>query len=67
MLIGQGLSIFFIHGNRDFLLGSEFEKNTGLRIIDDMTVIKDSGISLMIAHGDSFCTEILNIKTLKKS
>ena len=54
---GQGLSIFFIHGNRDFLLGSQFEKNTGLRIVDDMTVIKDSGISLMIAHGDSFCID----------
>ena len=64
---GQGLSIFFIHGNRDFLLGSQFEKNTGLRIIDDMTVIKDSGISLMIAHGDSFCIDDVEYQDLKKS
>ena len=65
--IGQGLSIYFIHGNRDFLLGSKFEKNTGLRIINDMTVIKDSGISLMIAHGDSFCTDDIEYQALKKS
>ena len=64
---GQGLSIFFIHGNRDFLLGSQFEKNTGLRIVDDMTVIKDSGISLMIAHGDSFCIDDVEYQDLKKS
>ena len=42
----QGLSIYFIHGNRDFLLGPQFEKNTGLRIINDMTVIEDSGCLL---------------------
>ena len=32
-----------------------------------MTVIKDSGISLMIAHGDSFCTDDIEYQALKKS
>ena len=38
---------------------------TGLRIINDMTVIKDSGISLMIAHGDIFCTDDIEYQALK--
>ncbi len=63
----QGLSIYLLHGNRDFLLGSQFEKNTGLKIINDMTIIKDSGISLMIAHGDSFCTDDTEYQALKES
>ena len=64
---GQGLNIYLIHGNRDFLLGSQFENNTGLRIIDDMTIVKDSDISLMIAHGDSFCIDDVEYQALKKS
>ena len=64
---GQGLNIYLIHGNRDFLLGSQFENNTGLRIIDDMTIVKDSDISLMISHGDSFCIDDVEYQALKKS
>ena len=32
-----------MHGNRDFLIGSEFEKKTGAVLLDDPTVIEISG------------------------
>ena len=31
----QGLKIYFIHGNRDFLLGSRFERESNIKILDD--------------------------------
>ena len=62
----SGLDIFFVHGNRDFLIGSEFEKNTGVKIIEDMTLIEIGNKSVMVAHGDSFCTDDVEYQEMKK-
>ena len=62
----SGLDIFFVHGNRDFLIGSEFEKNTEVKIIEDMTLIEIGNKSVMVAHGDSFCTDDVEYQEMKK-
>ena len=62
----SGLDIFFVHGNRDFLIGSEFEKNTGVKIIEDMTLIEIGNKSVMVAHGDSFCTDDVEYQEMEK-
>ena len=62
----SGLDIFFVHGNRDFLIGSKFEKNTGVKIIEDMTLIEIGNKSVMVAHGDSFCTDDVEYQEMKK-
>ena len=63
----NGLNIFLIHGNRDFLLGSKFEEMTGIQIIDDMTVIEDEFCKIMVSHGDVFCTDDIEYQNLKKT
>lgn len=52
-----GLPIYFIHGNRDFLIGKKFAKQTGVTILKDPSIIEIYGKKWMISHGDYLCTE----------
>ena len=63
----NGLGIFLMHGNRDFLLGSKFEEMTGAKIINDMTIIEDEFCKIMVSHGDVFCTDDIEYQKLKKT
>jgi len=53
----SGTDIFFIAGNRDFLIGKDFAARTGVTLLEDMTVLELTGQRVMIAHGDRFCTD----------
>ena len=46
----NGLKIYFIHGNRDFLIGSDFESETGIRILEDQYTFNLKDKKIMIAH-----------------
>lgn len=43
-----------MHGNRDFLFGERFERETGVRLIDDPHVLADG---IVLAHGDALCID----------
>mgnify|MGYP001208570986 CR=1 FL=1 len=56
-LSDKNISIFFIHGNRDFLIGESFAEVTGCQILHDPHVIDLFGKKVLISHGDIFCTD----------
>ncbi|HEX4857571.1 MAG TPA: UDP-2,3-diacylglucosamine diphosphatase [Usitatibacteraceae bacterium] len=56
-LSGSGARIFFMHGNRDFLLGPRFAKEAGLDILEDPTVVELAGERTLLLHGDTLCTD----------
>lgn len=51
-----GVDIAIMHGNRDFLLGGDFARRAGARLIDDPCVIDLYGRRALLLHGDSLCT-----------
>lgn len=53
----SGTAVYFIAGNRDFLLGQDFATRTGMTILQDKTVLEIADQRVMIAHGDQFCTD----------
>jgi len=53
----SGVELFFIHGNRDFLIGEDFEKQTRCKILPDPSVISLGGTRVLLSHGDAFCTD----------
>ena len=55
-LTQNGLPVFFLPGNRDFLIGKEFAKRAGITLIVDPTVITLYGEKILLLHGDSLCT-----------
>ena len=52
-LSGAGTRVYFMHGNRDFLVGSRFAEATGATLLPDPSVV--DGVLLM--HGDTLCTD----------
>lgn len=52
----QGVPLYFIHGNRDFLLGRQFAKRAGMTLLGDPCVIELYGERVLLSHGDLLCT-----------
>lgn len=53
----SGTRIFFMHGNRDFLIGERFAREAGLTILPDPTLIELYGKQVLLMHGDTLCTD----------
>lgn len=56
-LADKGLSCYFLHGNRDFLLGEDYAKSAGLRLLPEEHVADLYGEKVLLMHGDSLCTD----------
>jgi len=55
-LSGFGTNIYYIHGNRDFLLGERFAKKSAMTLLPEVDLIDLYGQSVVIMHGDTLCT-----------
>ncbi|WP_296447308.1 UDP-2,3-diacylglucosamine diphosphatase [Rhodoferax sp. UBA5149] len=51
----QRLDIFFMHGNRDFLLGPAFAQASGMTLLGDPSVLDFGGQRWLLSHGDALC------------
>jgi len=51
-----GVPLFFLRGNRDFLLGEAYARRAGMRILPDPAVIVLDGRPVLLMHGDLLCT-----------
>lgn len=62
----RGIPIYLMHGNRDFLIGKNFLKDTGCRLLTDPTrkLIYDMPVLLM--HGDTLCINDLKYQIARK-
>jgi len=52
-----GVPIYFMHGNRDFLLGASYAERSGMRLLADPTIIDLHGERTLLMHGDTLCTD----------
>jgi UDP-2,3-diacylglucosamine hydrolase len=53
----HGTELYFMHGNRDFLVGAGFCEATGARLLEDPTVVQLEGEPTLLMHGDTLCTD----------
>jgi len=58
-LTQTGTKVFYIHGNRDFLIGKKFSQESGVIILDEYSVIDLYGTPTLLTHGDLLCTDDL--------
>ena len=49
--------LFFMHGNRDFLVGADFAARCGMTLVADPTVLLLHGERWLLSHGDALCLE----------
>ena len=50
-------SVYFLHGNRDFLVGTSFFVRTGVTGLADPTVLIFGTQRLLLSHGDLLCLD----------
>lgn len=55
-VVKSGVPVYFIHGNRDFLIGKRFCRESGIQILPDEAVITLYNQPALIMHGDTLCT-----------
>lgn len=56
-LTAAGVPVRVMRGNRDFLLGAEFEAHSGVTLLPDPTSISVDGQPVLLLHGDTLCID----------
>ncbi|AKC60470.1 UDP-2,3-diacylglucosamine diphosphatase [Blochmannia endosymbiont of Camponotus (Colobopsis) obliquus] len=56
---------YFIHGNRDFLLGQRYANLCGMTLLQEPYILEVSGNRIIISHGDRFCVNDKNYQYFK--
>ncbi len=61
-----GTAIYYIHGNRDFLLGQPFAKKSAMILLPEVDLIDLYGKNVVIMHGDTLCTRDISYQQFRK-
>lgn len=56
-LSDKGIALYWIAGNRDFLVGEIFARATGATLLPDPHVADIAGQQVLLLHGDAQCTD----------
>lgn len=63
----QHMAVFFMHGNRDFLLGESFAAGCGMTLLSDPTVLVFDEQRWMLSHGDALCLDDTDYQQFRSS
>ena len=56
-LSDSGVPVYFMHGNRDFLLGEDYARRAGMILLPDPSMVELYGKPVLLMHGDLLCTD----------
>jgi UDP-2,3-diacylglucosamine hydrolase len=56
-LSSKGIALYFMHGNRDVLVGHAFVERCGAKLLPDPTLLDLHGTRTLLMHGDTLCTD----------
>jgi UDP-2,3-diacylglucosamine hydrolase len=65
-LTDAGVPCSFMHGNRDFLVGERFARESGCKLLEDGTVVDVGGEPVLLMHGDALCTDDHSYQRLRR-
>lgn len=67
---GQGRALYFLHGNRDFLLGEQAAQRAGMTLLTDPSVLvfgqaQGRPARWLLSHGDALCLDDRDYQALR--
>ncbi|HEX7972490.1 MAG TPA: UDP-2,3-diacylglucosamine diphosphatase, partial [Thiobacillus sp.] len=65
-LVGAGTPVYFMHGNRDFMLAQRYAAQSGMTLLVDPTRIDLYGVPTLLMHGDTLCTDDAAYQTFRR-
>ncbi|MHB1675943.1 MAG: UDP-2,3-diacylglucosamine diphosphatase [Sulfuriferula sp.] len=66
VLADKGTAIYFMHGNRDFLVAEQFARTCRATLLADPKLVNLHGTSSLLMHGDTLCTDDADYLTFRK-
>ncbi|MFC3195655.1 UDP-2,3-diacylglucosamine diphosphatase [Marinicella sediminis] len=60
------VELYFMAGNRDFLLGETFADSCGMKLLQEPHVIELQGEPVLLVHGDAECTDDLAYQQIRQ-
>lgn len=64
--LGKKTKIYFIAGNRDFLIGNKFCAKTGIKILPSIALVNIHGKKFLLTHGDLLLTKDKSYQLMRK-
>lgn len=58
--------VYFMHGNRDFLVGNGLAERCHFQLIDDGHKIKVNDEDILLMHGDTLCTDDIEYQKFRQ-
>jgi UDP-2,3-diacylglucosamine hydrolase len=65
-LVDAGTPVFFMHGNRDFMLAARYAERAGMTLIADPTRIDLYDTPTLLMHGDTLCSDDLAYQQFRR-
>ena len=65
-LSDSGVPVYFMHGNRDFMIGSRFAAEAGVTILPDPLPVELYGNRVLLSHGDALCTDDVEYQQVRQ-
>ena len=65
-LSALGVQIYFMHGNRDFMLAEHFARLCGMQLLSDPKVIDLYGTPTLLTHADTLCTADIDYQRYRR-
>ncbi|MFT5506286.1 MAG: UDP-2,3-diacylglucosamine hydrolase [Gammaproteobacteria bacterium] len=62
----NGAAVFFMAGNRDFLVGSKLSNRWGFSILEEPHILELSGQKIGLMHGDNLCIDDIDYQNFRK-
>lgn len=56
-LTNRHIKKYFVHGNRDFLLGKQFAKSCDMTLLTDINCLTKPNKNIVFLHGDLLCSD----------
>ncbi len=65
-LADAGTPVYFLHGNRDFMLAERYAAQAGMTLIADPIVVDLYGTPTLLMHGDTLCTDDVGYQRFRR-
>lgn len=62
----SGVPCFYIHGNRDLLLGDAYARRARMTLLSDPSLVEIAGERVLLMHGDTLCTDDAPYQAFRK-
>jgi UDP-2,3-diacylglucosamine hydrolase len=62
----SGPKVFFLPGNRDFLIGDGFAVAAGATLLDEPYLVTIAGVATLLVHGDTLCTDDADYQNFRR-